>query len=79
MPMNRKRKAGVTDMPDSKPTHERGEFDVVSQEEVDEITAAHAKGAELDLSFATDCTAIPFHAGATKSFAEKGITVSTGK
>ena len=37
MPMNRKRKAGVTDMPDSKPTHERGEFDVVSQEEVDEI------------------------------------------
>ena len=37
MPMNRKRKAGVTDMPDRKPTHERGEFDVVSQEEVDEI------------------------------------------
>ncbi len=37
MPMNRKRKAGVTDIPDRKPTHERGEFDVVSQEEVDEI------------------------------------------
>ena len=37
MPMNRKRKAGVTDMPDRMPTHERGEFDVVSQEEVDEI------------------------------------------
>ena len=45
----------------------------------DEITAAHAKGAELDLTFATDGMAIPFHPGAAKYFAEKGITVSTGK
>jgi len=45
----------------------------------DEITAAHAKGAELDLAFATDGMAIPFHPGAAKYFAEKGITVSTGK
>lgn len=45
----------------------------------DEITQAHAKGAELDLAFATDGMAIPFHPGAAKFFAEKGITVDTGK
>ena len=44
-------------------------------ENKDEITAAHAKGAELDLTFATDGMAIPFHPGAAKYFAEKGITV----
>ena len=48
-------------------------------ENKDEITEAHAKGAELDLTFATDGMAIPFHPGAAKYFAEKGITVSTGK
>ena len=48
-------------------------------ENKDEITAAHAKGAELDLTFATDGMAIPFHPGAAKYFAEKGITVDTGK
>ena len=37
MAFNRKRKAGVEDAPETKPVHERGEFDVVSQEEVDEI------------------------------------------
>ena len=40
-----------------------------------EITAAHAKGAEIDLTFATDGMAVPFHPGAVKFFAEKGITV----
>ena len=44
-------------------------------ENKDEITAAHAKGAELDLTFATDGMAIPFHPGAAKYFAEKGINV----
>ena len=44
-------------------------------ENKEEITAAHAKGAELDLTFATDGMAIPFHPGAAKYFAEKGITV----
>ena len=48
-------------------------------ENKDEITAAHAKGAEIDLTFATDGMAIPFHPGAAKYFAEKGITVDTGK
>ena len=44
----------------------------------DEITAAHAKGADLDLEFAAGYTAVPYHPGAIKFFAEKGITV-TGK
>ncbi len=47
-------------------------------ENVDEITAAHAKGAELDLNFAASYTAVPYHVGAIKYFAEKGIKV-TGK
>ena len=47
-------------------------------ENKDEITAAHAKGAELDLTFATDGMAIPFHPGAAKYFAEQGIIVDTG-
>ena len=39
------------------------------------ITAAHAKGAELSLENATDGITVPFHKGAAKYFAEKGITV----
>ena len=42
------------------------------------ITEQHAKGAELSLQFATEGIAVPFHPGAAKYFAEKGITVSTG-
>ena len=37
MALNKKRKADVLDAPETKPVHERGEFDTVSQEEVDEI------------------------------------------
>ena len=44
---------------------------------IDTITAAHAKGAELSLENATDGMTAPFHAGAAKYFAEKGITVET--
>ena len=43
----------------------------------DAITAAHAKGAELSIENATDGMAAPFHAGAAKYFAEKGVTVET--
>lgn len=43
----------------------------------DTITAAHAKGAELSLENATQGMTAPFHAGAAKYFAEKGITVET--
>lgn len=44
----------------------------------EEITSLHAKGAELDLTFATDGIAVPFHAGAAKYFQENGITVNAG-
>ena len=44
---------------------------------VDAITAAHAKGAELSLENATSGMAAPFHAGAAKYFKEKGITVES--
>ena len=40
-----------------------------------EVTAAHAKGAELSLEFASSYGAVPYHPGAVKYFAEKGITV----
>ncbi len=41
----------------------------------DAITTAHAKGAELSLENATEGMTAPFHKGAAKYFAEKGITV----
>lgn len=44
---------------------------------VDAITASHAKGAELSLENATQGITVPFHAGAAKYFAEKNITVET--
>ena len=44
---------------------------------IDAITASHAKGSELSLENATSGMAAPFHAGAAKYFAEKGITVET--
>ena len=42
---------------------------------IDAITAEHAKGGELSLENATSGMTVPFHAGAAKYFAEKGITV----
>ena len=44
---------------------------------VDAITEAHAKGAELSIENATDGITVPFHAGAAKYFKEKGVTVET--
>ena len=38
---------------------------------------AHDKAKELDLEFASSVTAVPYHAGAAKYFAEKGIEVPT--
>ena len=46
-------------------------------ENVDAITSAHAKGAELSLDFAASVTSVPYHPGAAKYFAEKGLTVPT--
>ena len=41
------------------------------------ITAENGKGAELSIENATTGMTAPFHAGAAKYFAEKGITVTT--
>ena len=46
-------------------------------ENIDAIKGAHAKGEELSLENATTGMTAPFHAGAAKYFAEKGITVET--
>ena len=40
----------------------------------DAITESHAKGAELDLEYASTC-GLPYHPGAAKYFAEMGFTV----
>jgi len=40
------------------------------------ITAAHAKGAELNLENAVSGMTVPFHPGAARYFAEKGIDVA---
>ncbi len=44
---------------------------------ISDITAAHAKGAELSLENATQGMTAPFHKGAAKYFAEKGVTVES--
>ena len=44
---------------------------------IDAITSAHAKGAELSLENATSGMTAPFHKGAAKYFAEKNITVES--
>ena len=44
---------------------------------MDAVAEAHAKGAELSLENATSGMTAPFHKGAAKYFAEKGITVET--
>ena len=43
---------------------------------IDAISAENAKGAELDITNATEGFTVPFHAGAAKYFAEKGVTVA---
>ena len=45
---------------------------------IDAITAEHGKGAELSIENATSGMTAPFHAGAAKYFAEKGIEVEVG-
>ena len=45
-------------------------------ESKDEISSSHAKGAELDLDFAASVTSVPYHPGAARYFAEKGLEVA---
>ncbi len=44
---------------------------------IEAITAENAKGAELSIENATSGMTVPFHPGAAKYFAEKGVTVET--
>lgn len=44
---------------------------------IDAVTSAHAKGAELSIENATTGFTVPFHSGAAKYFAEKNVTVET--
>ena len=44
---------------------------------IDAITAENGKGAELSVENATSGMTVPFHAGAAKYFAEKGVNVET--
>ncbi len=37
----------------------------------------HAKANDLDVNFATEVTSVPYHKGAAKYYAEKGVTVAT--
>ena len=48
-------------------------------ENIPTITEQHAKGGELDLAFASSVTSVPYHPGAAKYFAEKGIEVAAVK
>ena len=45
---------------------------------IEAITAENAKGAELSLEYATSGMTVPFHSGAAKYFAEKGVEVAVG-
>lgn len=58
---------------------EQAIYDFVSTifENLDAISAQHAKGKELNVEFAASVTSVPYHPGAAKYFAEKGITVPT--
>lgn len=58
---------------------EQGVYEFVSTifENLSAISAQHAKGTELNLEFAANVTSVPYHPGAAKYFAEKGITVPT--
>ena len=46
-------------------------------ENMDNIAQSHDKGKELSLDFAAGVTAVPYHPGAAKYFAEKGYDVPT--
>ena len=46
-------------------------------ENTENLSASHAKGAELDLEYAASMTSVPYHPGAARYFAEKGIEVPT--
>lgn len=48
-------------------------------ENKDAIAEQHAKGGELDLTFASSVTSVPYHPGAARYFSEKGVEVASVK
>jgi TRAP-type uncharacterized transport system substrate-binding protein len=41
-----------------------------------DLVSTHAKYGEIDLAYGASITSVPYHPGAAKYFAEKGITVA---
>ena len=64
---------------DDVPTDEIYQFISTIFENTDALAEQHGKGKELDLAFASSVTAVPYHPGAAKYFAEKGIEVASVK
>ena len=48
-------------------------------ENIDAISEQHGKGKELSLDFASSVSSVPYHPGAAKYFAEKGVNVAAVK
>ena len=64
---------------DDVPTDEIYAFVSTIFENLDAITAQHAKGAELSLEAAASVKGVPYHPGAAKYFEEKGVKVDAVK
>ncbi len=64
---------------DDVPENEIYDFVSAIFENVDAISEQHGKGKELDLNFAASVASVPYHPGAAKYFAEKGVTVASVK
>ena len=52
-------------------------YNIVSTIFENKDTLAHKKAEELDVNFAASVTAVPYHPGAARYFAEQGIEVPT--
>lgn len=64
---------------DDVPTDEIYNFVKTIFDNKDAITQQHAKGAELDLDYASSITSVPYHPGAAKYFEEQGKKVASVK
>ena len=64
---------------DDVPTDDVYTFVSTIFDNIETITGQHAKGGELDLTFASSVTSVPYHPGAAKYFEEKGHAVSAVK
>ena len=64
---------------DDVPTDEIYAFVSTIFDNLDAITAQHAKGAELSIEAAASVKGVPYHPGAAKYFEEKGVKVDAVK